>query len=143
MFAFLTALPVIGKIIDSIGGVWLKSRAQDIEKQGSHEQRVENVVAKEIDLERREAELNAETRNIEAQGNWWQRSVRPAAAWVVIIFIAKVLLYDKAFGQWTGGHTDSLDVNLWWVVQTIIISYFGGRSAEKVADKIAGIWKTK
>jgi len=56
-----------------------------------------------------------------------------------VIFVGKLLLWDKAFGQWTGGTTDALDVNLWWIVQTIIIAYMGGRTVEKVAEKITGV----
>jgi hypothetical protein len=39
------------------------------------------------------------------------------------------------------GHTDALDENLWSVVKAIIYAYFGGRSAEKVATTVAGVFK--
>jgi hypothetical protein len=38
--------------------------------------------------------------------------------------LAKLLVYDKALGQWTGGHTDALDPNLWYVVTATIGFYF-------------------
>src|SRR6266576_1805199 len=43
---------------------------------------------------------------IAEQGHWFTRSVRPISGWIINILLAKLLLYDKAFGQWTGGHTD-------------------------------------
>jgi hypothetical protein len=36
----------------------------------------------------------------------------------------KLYVYDKALGQWTGGHTDALDPNLWTVVTATIGFYF-------------------
>jgi len=53
----------------------------------------------------------------------------------------KLLVWDKALGQWTSGITDSLSDQIWWYCTTVTIAYMGGRSAEKVAEKIAGIWK--
>lgn len=40
------------------------------------------------------------------------------------ILLAKVLVWDKAFGEWTGGHTDSLGTDLWWVVTAVTGFYF-------------------
>lgn len=44
-------------------------------------------------------------------------------AWVSIL-LGKVLVWDKALGQWTGGHTDALDPNLWNVVLVVLGFYF-------------------
>lgn len=38
--------------------------------------------------------------------------------------LLKLFVYDKALGQWTGGHTDALDANLWTVVTATISFYF-------------------
>lgn len=139
----LLAAPVIGAILNPIVNGLVTAQKQKLDAAGNHEARVVELVAKERQLDQREAELNAQSYAIDAGGNWFQRVPRPAMGWIVVILLAKVLLWDKAFGQWTGGHTDGLDVELWWVVKTIIISYFGGRSAEKIADRISGVWKTK
>ena len=42
----------------------------------------------------------------------------------VAIVLWKVLVYDKALGQWTGGRTDALDANLWGVITAVIGFYF-------------------
>ena len=49
------------------------------------------------------------------------------------ILVAKLLVWDLAFGQWTGGHTDKLSDQAFWILQTIIVAYCGGRTIEKVA----------
>lgn len=50
------------------------------------------------------------------------------------ILLWKVLAYDKALGQWTGGHTDALDGNLWWVITVVLGFYF-------LADVAKKVWK--
>lgn len=88
-----------------------------------------------------EAEINADIAArseatkilIAEQGHWFTRSVRPTMGWIIIILMAKILLYDKAFGDWTGGHTDGLDPYLWNVVNVVIASYFGSVAVERVA----------
>lgn len=45
----------------------------------------------------------------------------------VIILMAKLLAYDRALGQWTGGHTDSLSWQEWSYIGTIVGGYFVDR----------------
>ena len=56
--------------------------------------------------------------------------IRPLAALPVVIYIWKVIVYDKCLGL---GTTDAItgDVGTWAGV--IITTYFGGRTIEKVA----------
>lgn len=136
---------IMGKVLSSaflgpiINGL-LTAQKQKLDASGSHEARVAELAQREYQLDQRQAEVNASV-IIAEQGNWFTRSVRPSLGWVVIVLLTKVIVYDKALGQWTHGHTDPLDPNLWWCVNTIIISYMGGRSAEKIADKLAGVFK--
>jgi hypothetical protein len=64
------------------------------------------------------------------QGRWWTSMIRPLAALPVVIYIWKVIVYDKVLGL---GTTDAItgDVGTWAGV--IITTYFGGRTIEKVA----------
>lgn len=139
IFGKLLAAPVIGAILQPLINGALSGYQAHLTAIGSHEAAVVDIAQKSIALDQREAEVNANI-IIAEQGNWFTRSVRPALAWIVIILLAKILLYDKAFGEWTGGHTDALDPKLWGVVMVIITAYMGGRTAEKVADKISGIF---
>lgn len=138
--AKMLATPVIGAILGPVINGLLTAQKQKLDAVGSHEARTVEIAQKAIELDKREAEVNAQV-VIAEQGNWFTRSVRPMIGFAVVILIWKVIVYDKALGQWTGGHTDALDPKLWNVVMVIIGAYFGGRSAEKVASTIAGAFK--
>lgn len=62
--------------------------------------------------------------------------VRSFIALPVGILIWKVLVWDKALGQWTGGRTDALDPNLWNVVTMVLGFYFLYEGAVGVARVI-------
>jgi hypothetical protein len=51
-----------------------------------------------------------------------------------------VAAWDKVLGL---GTTDALDPRMWGVFMAVGVAYIymGGRSAERVADKIAGVFK--
>lgn len=40
------------------------------------------------------------------------------------VVLNKVLIWDKALGSWTGGHTDPLGSDLWLVVMVVVGFYF-------------------
>ncbi len=42
----------------------------------------------------------------------------------VAFVLGKIFVWDKALGDWTSGHTDALDPNLWNVVMAVIGFYF-------------------
>lgn len=136
----LIAAPVIGAILGPIVNGLLTAQKQKLDAVGSHEAVAADLAKKTLELDQREAEVNAEVVKAE-QGNWVTRSIRPLLALPVIILVWKLLVWDKALGQWTGGTTDSLSDQIWWYCTTVTIAYFGGRTVEKVADKISGIWK--
>lgn len=136
----LIAAPVIGAILQPIVNGLLTAQKQKLDAVGSHEAVAADLAKKSFDLDMKEAEINAETIRAE-QGNWVTRSIRPLLALPVIILVWKLLVWDKALGQWTNGTTDSLSDQIWWYCTTVTIAYFGGRTVEKVADKISGIWK--
>jgi hypothetical protein len=136
----LIAAPIIGAILQPIIGGLLTAQKQKLDAVGSHEAVAADLAKKAFELDSKEAQINAETVRAE-QGNWVTRSIRPLLALPVIILVWKLLVWDKALGQWTGGSTDSLSDQIWWYCTTVTIAYFGGRTAEKIADKISGIWK--
>ena len=132
----LIATPIIGAILQPIVTGALTAQKQKLDAAGSHEARVTELALKAQELDAKEADVNAKV-IIAEQGNWFTRSVRPALGFAVVVLVWKLIVYDKALGQWTGGHTDMLDKDLWNVVMVIIGAYMGGRSAEKVATTIA------
>lgn len=138
----LIAAPVIGAILGPVINGLLTSQKQKLDAQGTHEAHVEAVAAQALLNDRRAAELDAQMVTAE-QGHFLTRLPRPAMGMAITFLVWKLFVYDKALGQWTGGHTDPLSTEMWDLAKVIVYSYFGTRSIEKVADTVTGIFKTK
>lgn len=136
----LLATPVIGAILSPIINGLLTAQKQKLDAVGSHEVVAADLAKKAFELDQKEAEVNASI-IIAEQGNWITRSIRPIFGLAAAILTWKILVWDLAFGQWTGGSTDKLSPQAFWLLTTIVIAYMGGRSAENIATKISGIWK--
>ena len=67
-----------------------------------------------------QADLQAE----ESHGTRLNIAIRSWIAGAVAFLITKLLVYDKALGQWTGGTTDRLDDHLWYLIMVIVGFYF-------------------
>jgi hypothetical protein len=121
--SFLTA-PVINGVIAAY-----KARldAQNLEGQAAAD-----LAAKAIAAEI-QARKSADALIIAEQGRWYTAVIRPLLALPVIIFMWKVIVWDKVFGL---GTTDALtgDVATW--SGAIVTTYVGGRSLEKIAKTI-------
>ena len=80
-----------------------------------------------------EARRSADAVIIAEQGRWWTAIVRPLLALPVIIYLWKVVVWDKVLAL---GSTDPLagDVAQW--AGMIVTTYVGGRSLEKIASTI-------
>lgn len=50
--------------------------------------------------------------------------IRATIGGSVAFLLAKIYIWDKSLGVWTGGRTDPLDPNLWNVVMAVIGFYF-------------------
>jgi len=140
--ANLIGVPVIGAILGPIINGFLTAQKQKLDAAGSHEAREAEIAQKALEVDRREAEVNAMILLAE-QGNWFTRSIRPLFALPFVFFTWKVVVWDKLLASWTGGSTDPLDPKMWGVFMAIVIAYFGGRSAEKVASTVAGIFEKR
>jgi hypothetical protein len=94
----------------------------------------QDKLAVDLAMKEIEAEIAARAQAsaiiIAEQGRWWTSMIRPLAALPVVIYIWKVIVYDKVLGL---GTTDAItgDVGAWAGV--IVTTYFGGRTIEKVA----------
>ena len=91
-----------------------------------------DLVAKAATLSVQEAQLNEQI-IIAEQGNWLTRMARPAIAFPFILYLWKVIIWDKVLG-W--GVTDPLGTNLDTIMGTIIASYFIGRTVEKTVSSL-------
>ncbi len=135
--AKLLAAPVIGAILNPIISGLLTAQKQKLDAVGSHEAVAADLAKRAFDLDQREAEVNASV-VIAEQGNFITRSVRPMFDAPFIVFLWKVVVWDKVLGL---GTTDPLDPKMWGIFMLVVGAYMGGRTAERVADKIAGVFK--
>jgi hypothetical protein len=121
--SFLTA-PIINGFLDAY-----KAKLDSQNTQSA--QAVE--VARAALLAEVDARKSANAIIIAEQGRWYTAMVRPLLAIPVIIYLWKVIFWDKVLG-W--GTTDVIagDVGIW--AGTIVTTYVGGRSLEKIAKTI-------
>lgn len=53
----------------------------------------------------------------------WNGLMRFLIALGPMVVLNKLLIWDKALGDYTGGHTDKLDPNMWWVITATVGFY--------------------
>lgn len=123
--SFLTA-PIINGFLDAY-----RAKLDSQNTQGA--QAVE--VARAALLAEVDARKSANAIIIAEQGRWYTAIIRPLLALPVVIFMWKVIVWDKVLGL---GSTDALmgDVATW--SGAIVTIYVGGRSLEKIAKTIWG-----
>ena len=121
--SFLTA-PVINGVIEAY-----KAKLSEENSEG---QMAADLAAKAIEAEI-EARKSADALMTAEQGRWYTAIIRPLLALPVVIFMWKVIVWDKVLGL---GSTDALmgDVATW--SGAIVTTYVGGRSLEKIAKTI-------
>lgn len=88
------------------------------------------LIEAKTDKERIDAQENIATLEMKKQvllaksGQWETRALMFIFGVGPAFFLTKIYVWDKALGSWTGGHTDPLDQNLWWVITAQIGFYF-------------------
>ena len=124
---------VLGWLGNLLGGPFAKAavdayRAR-LAAENTSEKIAADLAARELTVEQRERELAVQVA-IAEQGRWYTALPRPLFAFAYIIYVWKVVVWDKVMG-W--GSTDPLsgDVSQWAMI--VLTAYFGGRSLEKVA----------
>lgn len=131
---FATVLGWLGKLL---GGPFAKAAVDAYRAKLSAENTSEKIAAdltgRELAVEQREAEINASV-VVAEQGAWYTALPRPMFAFAFVIYVWKVVVWDKVLGF---GTTDPLggDVAQWAMI--VLTAYFGGRSLEKVARILA------
>jgi hypothetical protein len=131
---FATVLAWLGNLI---GGPFIKAALDAYRAKlalaNSEDQRTAELMKRELDVERRARELATQVVTAE-QGRWYTALPRPLFALAFIVYVWKVVVWDKVLGL---GSTDPLsgDVAQWAMI--VLTAYFGGRSLEKVARILA------
>jgi hypothetical protein len=129
--------PLLGFLGNLLGGPFAKAaldayRAK-LSSENTSEKIAADLAARELAVEQRERELALQILRVE-QGRWYTALPRPLFALAFILYVWKVVVWDKVFGL---GSTDPLsgDVAQWALI--VLTAYFGGRSIEKVARILA------
>jgi len=128
---------ILGWLGNLLGGPFARAAVDayraKLAAESSSEKVTADLAARELAVEQRERELAANLVRVE-QGRWYTALPRPLFAFAFIIYVWKVVVWDKVLNF---GTTDPLsgDVEQWATI--VLTAYFGGRSLEKVARILA------
>jgi hypothetical protein len=115
-----------------IAGV-LKAYQAKLAAGNTSEKIAADLASRELAVEQREAEVASQV-VIAEEGRWWTALPRPAFAFAFVLYVWKIVVWDKMLG-W--GSTDPLSPEMIQVFKIVLTAYFGGRTIEKVARIIA------
>ena len=127
-------LPWLGNLLGGpFGKAAVDAYRAKLTAENTSEKIAADLAARELDVEKREAEVASQV-VIAEQGRWYTALPRPLFAFAFVIYVWKVVVWDKVLGL---GTTDGLsgDVAQWAMI--VLTAYFGGRSLEKVARILA------
>ena len=132
MLQFLASL-LSGPLVNGVIAAY-KAR---LDAENSRDAKAADLAAQAIAAEI-EARKAADAVILAEQGRWYTALVRPLLALPVIIYLWKVIVWDKVLGL---GSTDAIagDVAQW--AGAIVTTYVGGRSLEKIARSVANLWR--
>jgi len=124
---------VLGWLGNLLGGPFAAAAVKAYQAKLSSENTSEKIAAglasRELDVEQRERELATQA-VIAEQGRWYTALPRPLFAFAFVIYVWKVVVWDRVLGLGTTAALSG-DVAQWAMM--VLTAYFGGRSLEKVA----------
>lgn len=120
---------MIGAILSWLGGSGIKAIGGEL--RAAYEAKLKaQTDQQKLEAEETIARLEAQQSILIAeQGRWLTAWVRPAIAAPFVIYIWKLIIWDKVFGY---GSTDNLSPELWQMMTVIIGAYFLTRPFETV-----------
>ena len=126
-----------GPVLNAITGPIVEAYKAKLGAENNQDGEIVELASKAIDAEI-DARREASKILIAEQGRWWTAAPRAITCWSFAIFVAKVVVWDKVLGL---GSTDALtgDVSGW--AGMVMVTWFGGRSLEKIASTIAAIFR--
>lgn len=127
---------IFTKVLGILSGGLVKDVLSHLDKKADTETERERIrtqatieeIKAAVDIQNQGKELL-----IAEQGRWYTAAVRPLMVAPFVIFLWKVIVWDKVFG-W--GTTDALSESLWTFMTTIAVTYFAGRTVEKVTGTV-------
>ena len=116
------------KVFKQVGDVIDNLFTSDEERIKAKNEIFKVLQEKELELQKMQTDIIL----AEAKGNWLQRSWRP----ILMLSFGFIIIYTKFV-------TPELEPEFWNLLDIGIGGYVIGRSAEKIADKVAPIFKNK
>lgn len=130
---------MLGAILAFLGGPVIKGVIDGYRAKLQADNNADKIAAdlaeKDLELQGRERELNVK-QNISDSGTWWISAPRAIVCWSFAIFVLKVVVWDKVMGL---GRTDPLEGMIADWGGAVMVTWFGGRTIEKVAR----IWRSR
>lgn len=129
MWSWLGGL-ITGPIINAA----ISAYKAKLESGNTTERIAADLAQRELMVEQREAELNTEYKRA-IIGRWYEPV--QLLGYIMVIYVGKVIMWDKVLGNLTGGRTDSIEGAVGEWAGAIIMFLIGKRGAENVARIIA------
>lgn len=134
MLSILSSLPLIGTIINAVGNFGIRLYSTKLQALGSHEAKVVELAARELQLDALEARLNAQSKT-EIRHIWY------APENILFYFVAlpywlKAVTVDNVIGSiWDLGWSTPILQGDTAIAMTMIMTFwFGKRGVENVAS---------
>ena len=124
---------ILGWLGNLLGGPFARAAVDayraKLDAANTSEKIAADLAARELEVESRERELATQA-VIAEQGRWYTALPRPLFAFAFVVYVWKVVVWDKVLGL---GTTDALSGEVAQWAMIVLTAYFGGRSLEKVA----------
>lgn len=136
MLSFLSSLPLLGTILKALGNLGLKLYDAKLAAEGSHEAKVVELAAREMQLDEMEARLNAQAKT-EIRHIWY--APENLFGYIAVTYYLKVITVDVVLGSVfdLGWHTDFLRGETATAMNLIMTFWLGKRGIENVASIIS------
>lgn len=120
---------MIGKILSWLAGGGIAAISRELKDAYRLQLEAKND-AERIEAEKQIAQLEARQAVLIAeQGRWLTAWIRPAIALPIVVYVWKLIIWDKVLGF---GATDNLSPELWKLFWIVIGAYFIARPFEKL-----------
>ena len=117
-----------GKLVDGIGNA-LDKNITSTEERMQAKAEITKIATDLMDSLTKEASTVIQ---VEASGNWLQRSWRP----ITMLIFVFIVVYSKFVGPAFNLPVPKLEVQFWELLKYGIVGYVGGRSVEKITGTI-------
>ncbi len=128
MFAFI--LPLLNSVFAKAFKSYVDLQKNKLDAGNTSENIAATLAARELTVEQRELEVNAQLKTAEI-GKWYEPD--HLFGYIMVIYFAKAILWDKVLGYFTNGSTDPILGQLGQWAGWIMFFYVGMRGSQSLA----------